>query len=466
MAEAKSLTGETEVDVVVAGAGGAGIAAAIELAQAHASVIVLEKQASIEESSSSLCGGVYTFAGTDFQHSRGIQDSDGLLFQDLMAVGQQKNDERLVRAYVDNQLDTYRWMTDFGVKWVGIEALAGMSVPRGHVTDPAETLRILKRIAEKAGARFFFETPVTGLVIRAGKVTGVTAEAKGKGLTIKASRGVLLATGGFGRDPQRLAAIDPHLPKVVPVVGAGHTGDGHRMAEELGAAFRDLEYVKPTFGIHYLGNDNHSLSMIFYNGGIIVNKEGKRFIDESRSYKDLGKASVAQTESIGYQIFDQKIFDAAVERVRGLPREKALWGLEESRIRLLIKAETLGELAAKAGLPPAVLEDTVARYNRDVAAGRDSDFGRTALAGGAGNIVPIATPSFYCYPSRSVLPGTYGGIVVDESLRVIGKSGPVPGLYAAGEIVGGFHGASYMSGTAVGKAVIFGRIVGRNLARA
>lgn len=457
---------DNEVDVVVVGAGGAGIAAAIELAEGKANVLVLEKQPVIEDSSTAQCGGVYAFAGTDFQDKQGIKDSNELFFNDLLAVGQKKNVRSLVQAYVDNQLDTYRWMTGFGIQWISIEALAGMSVPRGHVTDPAEALRILKRVAEKEGVKFLFETPVTGLVTEAGRVVGVTAQSIRQTLRVKANKGVLLATGGFGRDLERLAAIDPHLPNVVPVVGMGHTGDGHRWAEALGATFRDIEYVKPTFGIHYQGQDNHSLCMLYYNGGIIVNKQGKRFIDESKSYKDLGKASLAQTDSIGYQIIDQKIYDAAVERVKGLAPEKALWGLEETRIQRLLKADTLEGLAEKAGLPADALKETLAKYNKDVAAGKDSAFGRTALAGSSGKMVPISTPPFYCYPSRSCLPGTYGGIVVDEKLRVLVKEDPIPGLYAAGELIGGFHGASYMSGTAVAKAVIFGRMAGRNLAKA
>lgn len=453
-----------EVDIVIAGAGGAGIAAAIEAADLKANVLVLEKQPVIEDSSSSLCGGVYTFAGTDFQEKKGIKDSNDLFFNDLMKVGLQKNDEKLVRVYVDNQLDTYKWMTGFGVKWIGVEALAGMSVPRGHVTDPVDALQVLKKTAEKKGAEFMFETPVTGLITDAEKkVIGVTAKSKGKSLRIKAKKGVLLASGGFGRDPKRLATIDPRLPQVVPVVGPGHTGDGINMAEQLGAYLRDIEYVKPTFGIYYTSKENSGLMMLFYSGAIIVNKEGKRFIDESMSYKDLGKASLNQTEGIGIQVFDQKIYDVGVEKAKGLRADKALWGLDETRKKRLIQANTIEELAKKLSINPIVLKQTVDTYNKGVAAGKDPEFGRVAIAGGAGKITAIDTPPFYAYISKSLLPGTYGGIVVDENMQVLNRQGKIPGLYGAGEVVGGFHGASYMSGTAVGKAVIFGRVAARTM---
>lgn len=464
--ESEKGTWDSEVDVVVAGAGGAGLAAAIELREANADVIVFEKQATIEDSSTSLCGGVFTFAGTDFQEKKGIQDSNDLLYNDLMEVGQWKNDEKLVQTYVKNQLDAYHWLNGFGCKWFAIEALAGMSVPRGHVTDPAKALSLLKEAAERKGAKLVFETGVTGLVTDENKrVIGVSVKGKEGSMRVKARKGVVLATGGFGRDIKRLETINPQLTQVVPVVGPGHTGDGHRMAEELGAFLKDTEYVKPTFGIHAASTSNDTLSMMFYNGAIIVNKEGKRFINESLSYKDIGKASLAQPDSIGYQIYDQRIFETGVERVKGLRPDKALWGVDESRIKLTVKADTIGELAFKMAVPPEALKDTIDRYNNGVDAGKDLDFGRTTLAGGVGKIVRLDTPPFYAYASKSALPATYGGIVIDEDMHVLTRQGKIPALYAAGEIVGGFHGASYMSGSATVKAIVFGRVAGRNAAK-
>ena len=463
--ESDALVWDDEVDVVVAGGGGTGLSAAIELREAGADVIVFEKQPSVDDSSSSLCGGVFTFSGTDFQESAGIQDSNELLYKDLMEVGQQKNDKKIVQAYVDNQLDSYKWLNGFGVKWIGIEALAGMSVPRGHVTNPTDALRLLKGVAEKKGARLLFETSVTGLITDKDKrVIGVSAEGRGGSMQVKAKKGVILATGGFGRDVKRLESINPQLSQVVPVVGLGHTGDGHRMAEELGAFFKDIEYVKPTFGIHADSTLNATLSMMFYNGAIIVNKDGRRFINESASYKDIGNASLVQPEGIGHQIFDQPICEAAVERVKGVQPEKALWGLDESRMKLTVKADTIEEMASEIGVPPEALKDTVDRYNKGVDAGEEPEYGRDTVAGGVGSIMKIDTPPFYAYTSKSLLPGTYGGIVVDEDMHVLTRQGRIPGLYAAGELVGGFHGASYMSGSAVGKAIIFGRIAGRNAA--
>ncbi len=455
-----------EVDVVVAGGGGAGIAAAIELMDSKAETIVFEKQSGIEDSSTFQCAGIFTCAGTDFQEREGIQDSDALLYKDLMEVGQWKNDEKLVQAYVKNQLDTYYWLTKLGVNWITIEALAGMSVPRGHVTDPAESLRLLKVVAEKKGARLLFRTKVTELLTDEDRgITGVIAEGVQGSMRVKARKGVILATGGFGRDIRRLEAIDSRYSQVVPLVGLGHTGDGHRMAEKLGAFLKDIEYVKPTFGLHVAGTSNALLTLMFYNGAIIVNKNGRRFINESLSYKDIAKASLYEPEGVGYQIFDQKIYEIGVKKAEGICPEKAIQGLDKGRIQLTVKANTIEELASKIAVPPQALQETVNRYNVQADAGKDTDFGRSTLAGGTGSIAKINSAPFYAYPSRSSLVGTYGGIVVDEEMHVLSRRGKIPALYAAGEIVGGFHGASYMSGTAFAKAVIFGRIAGRNAAK-
>ncbi len=130
----------------------------------------------------------------------------------------------------------------------------------------------------------------------------------------------------------------------------------------------------------------------------------------------------------------------------------------------MVQAATIEELATKIAVPPRTLRETVDRYNRQIDGGGDADFGRETLMGGTGKPVEIDTPPFYAFASKGAFPGTYGGIFLDEEMHVLKRDGIIPGLYAAGEIAGGFHGASYMTGTAVGKAVIFGRIAGRNVA--
>jgi flavocytochrome c len=461
---------DSDFDVVIAGAGGAGLAAAIEAAEAGARTVVFEKQGKIWESSTAINVGMVAFAGTDVQERLGIEDSSELLYQDLLAVGGHKNDPNLVRAYADHQLETYRWLTGMGVRWAeATTAAAGMSRPRGHFSDPLDMVRILKREAERRGATVLYHCAVTDLISDGnGRVTGVELRDRMNETRVRAHGGVVLATGGFARSPERLAAIDRRFIGMAATTGVGHTGDALRMAEPLGAFFRDMEYVKPSYELHVTGDSATEICLVFYLGAIIVNREGRRFVNESIPYKDIGMASIDQTDGVGFMVFDQKIFDRAVENTRNassaIPPENVVSGLDESRIRLLVKADTIEELADRMHVPRPELTETVDRYNGFVAAGTDPEFGRTHLSANIGVPVKIETPPFYAYEAKSHFLATYAGLAVDDSMRVLTPAGHIPGLFAAGEAIGGFHGASYHSGAAVGQALVFGRIAGREAA--
>ncbi len=192
-------------------------------------------------------------------------------------------------------------------------------------------------------------------------------------------------------------------------------------------------------------------------------------MNESIPYKDLGMASLDQPDGVGVMIFDRPIFDKAVENTRQaattIPSENVVSGLDAGRIRLLVQADTIEELADRIHMPREVLKKTVERYNDGVASGADTEFGRSHLSASIGSPVKIETPPFYAYEAKSHFLATYAGLAVDAGTRVLTHDGHIPGLYAAGEAIGGFHGASYHSGAAVGQALIFGRIAGRNAAQ-
>ena len=199
--------------------------------------------------------------------------------------------------------------------------------------------------------------------------------------------------------------------------------------------------------------------LFVYRGAIAVNKHGRRYVDESLSYKLLGDAVLRQPDAIAYQTFDQGIMDQAADGVPPFDFRSA------GRRGLLLQADSVEALAAKIGVDAATLVSTVQRYNDFVANGRDEDFGREGLSTGYGKLVKIERPPFYAYPSTSGLIATYCGLTVDPGARVIDVFGePIGRLFAAGELMGGFHGVAYMTGSSLGKCVIFGRIAGRNAA--
>lgn len=452
---------DREVDVVVVGAGGAGFAAAIEAAEKGAEVELLEKTPVIG-GSSIICGGALCFAGTDMQKAEGIKDSNELLYEDLMKVGENKNIPALVKTYVDHQLETYEWLKKLGVNFFKLGIASGMSVPRGHYVKPGDVLKILNDKAKAGGVKLVTRTPARRLVMdeKNGKIRGVIAESRGKEVSYGAKRGVVLASGGFSLNKDLLEKFVPPMANAKVINGLGNEGDGLKMAWAYGSDIQDMPYIKATFGFTLdpktIAED---FALIFYQGAIIVNKEGKRFVDESKSYKLVGDAALVQPGAMGFQIFDSMIREKGMSDPLGRTA-----GLEERG--LIYSAPTLKELAEKIGVPSDTLEETVKTYNVDVEKGMDSQFGRKALVASFGKPVKIEKPPFYAFPSTAAILGTYGGILINEKTQVIDVFGDViPGLYAAGEIIGGVHGAAYMTGTAFGKALIFGKLAGSEILR-
>ena len=441
-------------DVIVIGGGAAGWSAALAATQAGLSVLLLEKLAE-SGGSSALSGGCLAFAGKDLQAAQGVDDSAGLLLRDLCEVGQHVNDEALVRAYCEAQLATYDWLKAAGVGFSPvIETASGQSVPRVHTVDPADMVRTLRAAAEASG-RVEYRPGVAAQALvqdADGRVVGVRP---GSGEDLFGARAVIIASGGFARNPDLLERYAPQYAEAVFVAGAGSQGDGLLMAEALGADLRDMAYVKGTFGKHPTDETNdHSLQAV-YKGAIAVNQDGRRFVNESISYKLLGDAVMAQPWHTGYQIMDQGIFDTGDDRVRILDFGRRL---EEG---LFYVADSLEALAARIEIDPDVLVDTVTRYNGYVDAGHDPEFSRTHLVHHHGALRRIETAPFYAYPSTAVVFGTYCGLRIDNAARVLRSDGSaIAGLYAAGEVTGGFHGAAYMTGSALGKAVVFGRLAG------
>ena len=450
---------DEQVDVVIVGGGDAGLAAAIECRDAGKTAIVFEKMGSVKSTSSAMALGTFAFAGTAFQQQQGVQDSDEIYFKDLMNVGKGKNHEPLVRVFIREQLDTFNWLTAQGVKWSKLLMVGGGSVARGHRTDPILHVQLLQQAAEKRGARILFKTKVTELITdKDQRVIGVCAQSEEKTLRVRAGNGVVLATGGFGYDKKRMAAIGPGFATVKVIVSPGHTGDGHRMAEALGGRFRHMEpdYLKPTIGVHISSQSARTDLLGFWDGAIVVNKLGNRFVNESLENRSLGTATLTQPDQIVYEVFDHKVFD----RMQNGVGRKA----EEPIIKRMIKADTIDELASKISVPSEALKKTIDRYNDGVATGKDPDFGRTHLTQSGGAMIAISTAPFYAFATSPWMPGTYGGLDVDDDMHVLTDAGIIPGLFAAGEIVGGFHGAGYHAGSALSKALVFGRIAGRNCA--
>lgn len=449
------MSNTLQSQLLVIGGGLAGFAAALSAAEAGVNVLLLEKTGATG-GSSAMSGGCLAFAGTDLQRERGIEDSAELLFRDLVEVGKGECDEAIVRAYTDNQLATYEWLKAHGVSFQPvIEAASGQSVPRVHNVDPADMVRQLQQAALNTGKVEVLHNTRARRLLRdaAGRVVGVSAEQAGQALEVHAERGVILACGGFVHDREMIHRFAPLYDHAVFIGGEGNQGDGLRMAWDVGADVRDMVHIKGTYGKHPMDENNHHACLAVYKGAIAVNQEGRRYVDESLSYKLLGDACMQQSYGVTYQILDREIMRSGDNRVRILDFERRL---EEG---LFVEADSLEQLAKLLELPEAQFIAEVAAYNQAVSQGVTPAFGRRHLVHLHGQLRTISQPPFYAYPSTAAVFGTYCGVKIDAQMRVYDVFGaPIDGLLAAGEMVGGLHGAAYMTGSALGKAAIFGRL--------
>ena len=450
-------TGEIpqSADVVILGAGIAGHCAALAAAEAGSQVLLLEK-ASQPGGSSAMAGGGFVFVGTDLQKQAGYDEDAEYLRKGLFETGKNRNNPVLVDAFVRNQHEAYAFLVQHGAKFklgqidrLILETGTGRVITNLHMAARAHPNIIF---ASKCAAMKLGRDPDSR------RVTDVTVAFGDEIMTIAARCAVVLATGGFSRSRELLGVFAPELLDAVKHGGVANTGDGIMMACDLGAGLADLGYVSGSFG-GAIRNYPHGvqgadevppLLFSFVAGGIMVNAEGKRFVNEGQTYKALGNAGMAQTGGIAFQIFDNKVLATAIE-------DSSVNNYQEGIVGGYIRtADTIADLAACMQLDPVALEQTIERYNADVRNGIDSEFGRTS------NLLTVDTAPFCIAASANALTTTYGGITTNGDMAVVDWMGePISGLFAAGEVVGGFHGAGYFSGTSLSSSATFGMLAGR-----
>ncbi|MFU0841471.1 MAG: FAD-binding-2 domain-containing protein [Burkholderia sp.] len=454
-------------DVVIVGAGGAGLAAATQAVMSKLSAVVFEKEP-VEGGSSAICGGQWAVGGTPEQEKRGIKDSEDLFFNDMMTTGKHQNDPDVVRAYVKESKALYTWVTtELGVKPISVTLSGGMSVPRAHTFKPAEVIQAYKKYATGHGVKLVTRAKVERLVwdFQKQEIAGVRVTVRNKTLFVKANKGVVLAAGGFSRNPKMLKKYAPLLENAAVIAGLGTQGDGILMAQAYGADMIDTNYIKASYGFTLKPSTIHDMALTQFKGAILINKFGKRFVDESISYKIQADVAFAQPEGKSWMVFDDAIRRTAMKL--DPMQDGILWKpIDEGKVPpYVFMGNTIEEAAQKAGLDPKAVAETVARYNKAVETGNDTEFGRKGLASGKGKLVKIEKAPFFIFPSVGAMIGTYCGIRISPKAEVIDVFGEkIPHLYAAGEMTGGVHGASYMTGTAFSKAMCFGRIAVRSIA--
>ena len=453
-----------DFDIVIVGGGGAGLSAASAASELGASVLVLEKTPFLG-GSSLITDAMFAVGGTKLQKSRNIKDSPELYAKDLYEVGKHFNQKGLPEALAYAALRQYEWMESvLNVHPFTLEHQGGQSVPRSHQFKAPEVIEAMTKFARNHGVKIL--TGISASRLYWDEKEKRICGAKKEILSFHAKRGVIVTSGGFARNPQVLQRFAPYLKDVQVLSGTGSLGEGMLMAQAYGADVRDTSFIAATFGAKKGMTDISELSFIQFNGGVVVNKEGKRFVDESKTYMEISEQAVKQPEGKAYTVFDSDIVREAVKDTPALSR---MWlTIPEGKIPdYVYSGNTIEEAAKKAGLDGIELEKTIEKYNKDVANGVDTEFGRQHLEGKTGKLVKIDKAPFFIFPTSSVIFGTYCGLLINANTQVIDVFGDViPGLYAAGEVTGGLHGAGYMSGSGYAKALSFGRVAGQTAFKA
>ncbi len=484
-----------DADVVVVGAGGAGMTAAITAAAEGKSVVILESQSMVGGNSVRATGGMN--AGktvyqdeNEFGESAGVEktlktaaekyadnetitalaktvseqwaayqanptgyfDSVELMELDTMIGGKGINDPELVETLCANSADAIDWLDEHGITLHNVSSFGGASVKRIHRPVNAEgktvsvgsyMIPLLEENCEKAGVKMMLDTTATEILTDAnGAAVGVKAiGASGETVTVNA-KAVVLATGGFGANLDMVVKYKPELKGFMTTNAPGIQGQGIEMAQAIGAATVDMDQIQihPTVEANTAALITEGLRG---DGAILINEEGQRFIDEVGTRDVVSAAEIAQTGSYSWLVVDQAMADAS-SVIQGYIKKG-----------YTVTGATYEELGKAMGVDAAAFAETMEKWNGYVEAKNDPDFGRTSFAN------PLNTAPYYAVKVTAGVHHTMGGLKINANTEVLNEKGEViPGLFAAGEVTGGVHGANRLGGNAVADFTVFGRIAG------
>ena len=449
---------EKQVDVVVAGAGGAGMTAAITAAQNGKKVVILEK-AAVSGGNSSYATGGMNAADTHYQAEQGIEDSADLYYEDTMKGGHDINDPELVRTLAENSSAAIDWLDSIGAPLSNIGLAGGASAMRQHrpVNDEGKILSVgaylvehLTATCEEVGVEIIYNAKVDEVLMEDGKAAGLHATGKdGNSITIKADN-VIIATGGFGSNPELIVKYRPDLEGYVSTNAPSITGDAIAFLEAIGADFVDLDQIQihPTV----VQSDGSLISeSLRGDGAILINKEGKRFCNEILT-RDVVSAHInEQPDSYAWLIADDAMKTESTVIEKYISKG------------YMIQCDTVADLAKLMEVDEATLQETLDTWKAACDAEKDEEFGREGFDA---LLTDQSHPPYYAVKIAPGIHHCMGGVKINKEAEVIDTAGNImPGLYAAGEVTGGVHGGNRLGGNAVADFVVFGRIAGENASK-
>lgn len=455
-------------DVVIVGAGVAGLAAAIDAQAAGANVVVLEREATAG-GAATWAGGMMLFSGTPMQAEQGIVDSAEQLLAEWPDFTGGDTTDPWVRFFAENNVPlVYDWLAAFGVTWVGInEDSSAGTTTRIHSLSAGGASLVDHLLDQVPASAFHYEAEATGLVVEGGRVVGVTWTnlADGSSNVVRA-RTVIVATGGFMHDLERVREVKPELADLELSWGSwpGDDGNGLAMLEQIGAATQNLGAI----GLYAHGvrgfEDDNELRVDHIDWTPWVNAEGRRFCDEfDKNNFKVGATRAAQPNGDAWMIFDDATA-ASMSFAVNTPTGAAYTLDQLADGGILSTGDDLLGLAAALGVDGDALVDEIGAFNDFAEGVTDVDDFRVERAGTA----PVLTAPFHALPVAITVAKGFGGIDVDLQGRVLDEAGAViPGLYAAGELTGMAGGSlvgEYGFTGSLSAVTLGGRVAGQNAA--
>ena len=461
---ARELPKTSNYDVVVIGAGGAGFSAAITARNAGANVVLLEKMPAVG-GNSLISGAEMNVAKNWVQPKLGINDdSPELHAQDTFKGGDGKGDMKVINVMTHEALDAAKWCRDYlGVRFeddnlffFGGHSRKRALIPVGHTGT--EFIAKFQAKADELGIPVITNMKAEELIKnKDGRVVGVKATMDGSEYTFNAKGGVVLATGGFGANPEMVKKYNPKIDERFKTTDApGSTGEALYMAERAGAELVNMGYIQTYPICDPLSGAIELIADARFDGAIMLNQEGKRFVEELQRRDVLSEAILSQTGRYCWVLWNDKIGSIS-NTVKAHANEYEAF----TKQGIMTTCDDLKCIADFTKIPFDQLQKTVKRVSDMAGKGNDKDFNHRA------GLMDMQQGKYYVIKAVPSTHHTMGGVRINEKAEALTAEGKViPGLWAAGEVTGVTHGTNRLGGNAYTDIIVFGRIAGEAAAKA
>ena len=461
---ARELPKTSNYDVVVIGAGGAGFSAAITARNAGANVVLLEKMPAVG-GNSLISGAEMNVAKNWVQPKLGINDdSPELHAQDTFKGGDGKGDMKVINVMTHQALDAAKWCRDYlGVRFeddnlffFGGHSRKRALIPVGHTGT--EFIAKFQAKADELGIPVITNMKAEELIKnKDGRVVGVKATMDGSEYTFNAKGGVVLATGGFGANPEMVKKYNPKIDERFKTTDApGSTGEALYMAERAGAELVNMGYIQTYPICDPLSGAIELIADARFDGAIMLNQEGKRFVEELQRRDVLSEAILNQTGQYCWVLWNDNIGKIS-NTVKAHANEYEAF----TKQGIMTTCDDLKCIADFTKIPFDQLRKTVKRVSDMAGKGNDKDFNHRA------GLMDMQQGKYYVIKAVPSTHHTMGGVRINEKAEALTAEGKViPGLWAAGEVTGVTHGTNRLGGNAYTDIIVFGRIAGEAAAKA